>query len=127
VRERVPAQIAVPPEHFVARVTLVRFVVGVREQMSLEIAALVEAALAHWTLVRRLFQVKYLVYGQRARLTEALAAFRALERFLLGMYVPGTRTKPRLVYLNAYHRYQGYIVRDALSRACYARKKYCEQ
>jgi len=63
VRERVPAQIAVAPEHLVARVTLVRLVVGVREQMRLEVATLVKAALAHRTLVRRLLQVQYLVHG----------------------------------------------------------------
>lgn len=83
-------QIAVPPEHLVARVTLVGFVVGVREQMRLEVTALVETALAHRTLVRRFFQVEDFVYGQRSRLTESFAAFRALERFLLGMNIPET-------------------------------------
>jgi len=63
--------------------------------MRLEIATLVEAALAHRTLVRRLLQVQYLVHCQRARLTEAFATFRALERFLLGMNIPGTTTRPR--------------------------------
>jgi len=52
VRERVPPQVAIPPKHLVARVALVRLVIGVREKMRFEIAALVEAALAHRTLVR---------------------------------------------------------------------------
>lgn len=66
--------------------------VRVSEQVRLQVAALVEAALAHRALVRRLLQVQYLVHGQRARLTESFAAFRALERLLLGMNVPGTTT-----------------------------------
>lgn len=90
MRERVPAQVAVSPEHFVARVTLVRLVVGVREQMRLEVAALVEATFAYRTLVRGLFQMEDLVHGQRARLTESFAAFRTLEWFLLGMNIPET-------------------------------------
>jgi hypothetical protein len=69
----------------------------VREQVRLEVAALVEAALAHRALVWRLLQVQYLVHGQRARLTESLAAFRALERLLLGMNVPETTTTGPLV------------------------------
>jgi len=93
VREAVPAQVAVPAEHFAARRAVVRFDVGVRQQVRLQVGPLVEAAAAHRTLVRRLFQVQDLVDGQRARLAEPLAALQTLERFLLGVYVPADTTK----------------------------------
>jgi len=88
VRETVPAQVAVPAEHFAARRTVVRFDVRVRQQVRLQIGPLVEAPAAHRTLVRRLLQVEDLVHGQRARLAEPLAALQTLEGFLLGVNVP---------------------------------------
>lgn len=88
VREAVPAEVAVPAEHFAARRTVVRFDVGVRQQVRLEIGPLVKTPAAHWTLVRRLLQMEDLVHGQCARLAETLTALQTLERFLLGVYVP---------------------------------------
>lgn len=95
VREAVPAEIAVPAEHFTARRAIVRFDVGVRQQVRLQVGPLVKAPAAHRTLVRRFLQVQDLMHGQRARLTEPFAALQTFERFLLGVYVPADKTKKR--------------------------------
>lgn len=52
VREAVPAEVAVPAEHFAARRAVVRLDVGVRQQVRLQVGPLVEAPAAHRTLVR---------------------------------------------------------------------------
>lgn len=88
VREAMPAQVAVPAEHFAARGTVVGLDVGVSQQVGLQVGPLVEASAAHRALVRRFLQMQDLVDGQSAGLAESLAALQALERFLLGMYIP---------------------------------------
>ena len=89
----VTAQVAIPPEDFLARRALVRFEVGVRQQVSLEVGALVEAARTDRTLVRRFLQVKDPVDGQSARLAESFAAISALERLLLRVDVTAQTKK----------------------------------
>jgi len=69
---------------------MIRFDVRVREKMSLQVAPLIETSGADRTLVRRLLHVQDLVHRQSATLAEALAAFGALERFLLAVDVPAT-------------------------------------
>lgn len=66
VREAVPAEVAVPAEHFAARRAVVRLDVGMRQQVRLQVGPLVEAPAAHRALVRRLLQMQDLVHGQRA-------------------------------------------------------------
>lgn len=99
VREAVPAEIAIPAEHFAARWTIIRFDVRVRQQVGFEVGPLVEAPAAHGTLVRRFLQMKDLVHGERARLTESFATLETFERFLLGVYVPANHNIIKL-YIN---------------------------
>ena len=97
----VTAQVAIPPEDFLARRALVRFEVGVRQQVSLEVGALVEAARTDRTLVRRFLQVKDPVDGQSARLAESFAAISALERLLLRVDVTAqTKNIPSDIFVD---------------------------
>lgn len=96
VREAVPAQVAVPAEHFAARGAVVGLDVGMGQQVGLQVGPLVEAPAAHRTLVRRFLQMEDLVDGQSTGLAEPFAALQALERFLLGMDIPVGTTENRI-------------------------------
>ena len=87
MRHDVAAEVAVAPEHLLARRALVRLQVRVGEEMRLEVGSLVEAAGTDWALVRRLLQVQNAVDGQRPRLAETFAAIGAFERLLLRVNV----------------------------------------
>ena len=81
--EHVSAEVAVAAELLAALHTVEGLDVGVGEEVRLEIGSLVEASAAEVALVRRVLLVEDAVDGEGPRLAEALAAFAALEWFLL--------------------------------------------